>query len=75
MITIECQVSGGQIARHLCGDDEEMAYALAEMVKCEAQGMATGVAECLPYGTAPDVIKMLRDLADYIEREFSQPRG
>ncbi|WP_420415799.1 hypothetical protein [Marinovum algicola] len=69
MLTIETQVTGAQVARQLCDDDEEMAFALAEMAERRVQGAATGISEYLPYGSTENVVTMLRELADYIENE------
>lgn len=64
MITISTQVTGPQIARELCSDAEEMAYALEEMSEQNLQDEAAEIADHLPYGSSDSIIKMLRELAD-----------
>lgn len=64
MISLETQFSGGQIARALMNDEEEMAYFLVEFVDEIDGDDAAAIRDHIPYGQASNVAEVLRCLAD-----------
>lgn len=68
MISLEAQVSGGQIARALLEDPEEMAYCLTELSNNRTNGFAAEVAE-YAMSDLDLIVVTLRELADAFEAE------
>lgn len=67
MLTMELQISGGQVGRQLAADPEEAWYALVEMTDCAPRDFAKEVADHAHGHAADKVVKFLRDLAAEIE--------
>jgi len=79
MISLQAEVSGGQIARALLDDPEEMAYCLTELSNHKTKGFAGEVVE-YAMSDIDLIVVFLRELADAFEAEAkldaaSNPEG
>ena len=68
MISVEAQVTGGQIGRALRDDPEEMAYCLTELASHRTSGFAADVAE-YAMTDLDQIVILLRELATAFEKE------
>ncbi len=70
MMTIDMQVSGGQIGRKLAYDEEELWFALVEIADNALMDLTENVADFATLSGGPKVVKLLRELADKIEERI-----
>ena len=68
MITMEAEITGGQIARALLRDPEEMAYFLTELSHNKTIGFAEEVAE-FAMTDLDEIVVTLREMATAMELE------
>lgn len=67
MLTIDCQITGGQLGRKLADDPEEAYYALEAMFEDAASDFAEEVAEYPDPHGAEVLARELRKLADALD--------
>ena len=72
-IQIETTVYGAQLGRELSCNPEELAYALEELIECDAARLGREVADLGPYGKSAEIAAWLRGFANAIAPEETLP--